>query len=239
MIGGAKAGHGDAGDVGPGKMHQVHGLACGQQRQGGIQSAEIPTVTFPPVMRRRRARAVACRSKIWAQRACRKPCPRNEGMLGHMQPGLHMVGQLRAGQATARMGSGRHSAPPRRQRNPPPAGPANAVQVQVGGEQIVLSQVVLIFRHGRATLGNQAMAGEHQVGGGLADSCRNIDIAAQATGGLLVDQRLPVLRLAISSLLADRFTMTSAPLMARNVLEAEVSTDPRTVPRQSEHRPYR
>ena len=117
-------------------------------------------------------------------------------MLGHMQPGLHMVGQPQGGTGYCADGLQGAIVRPRVGKGTlhPPV-PANAVQVQVGGEQIVLSQVVLIFRHGRAALGNQAMAGEYQVGGGFADSRGDVDIAAQATGGLLVDQRLPVLPL--------------------------------------------
>ena len=98
VIGGAKAGHGDAGDVGPGKMHQVHGLACGQQRQGGIQSAGNTHGYLSAGDAQAAGQSRGLQVKNLGATGLPGSLVRgNEGMLGHMQPGLHMVGQPQGG----------------------------------------------------------------------------------------------------------------------------------------------
>ena len=61
-------------------------------------------------------------------------------------------------------------------------------EVHVGDDQLFLGREAFGFAQDRAVLGDDAVAGEHEVGGGFAEACRAVDVGRDRAGRLLGDQ---------------------------------------------------
>ena len=196
-VGGAEAGHGDGDDVAGWPVQQLHGHGGDQDGQGGVQPAGQA--------HHRRLGAGVLQPLLQAQGG------HLQNFIATLRPVPHILGDKGGWIDVAGEGGGARLQGEVSPADPQAVGLPHGVPLR-GGEGVHPPPLVGQAAHvdltdgeagGKpplgqegAVLGDQVVAGEHQVGGGLPLPGVGIDVAAQQPGGLAGDQGAAVIGLA-------------------------------------------
>ena len=190
VIGRTEAGHGDAEDIAARLAHHIDSLAGDQQRQRGIQPAGNAD-----------DRLAAGDRHAAGQRSCLQAedlpaalgalglLRRNKGLLGYLQL---RFGFLRQQDALIKGFIVNRAVIDRRSRVHERFGRASAgadaLHVDIGGDDIIVVDILRIFLHDRSAARRQRMTGANRVGGGFAQTGGYIHIGALKACRLLLDR---------------------------------------------------